>query len=121
MSDLVDITGLDKAEVLVALFEASAPLGIGILVALGSGGLSLSEAREMLTQTTYFDYVKGRPLKVSLRGDAIHPALFDRDNGRGSCAAAIAKLRSTVSKSICPQDEGIQTPTSREVHGEGES
>lgn len=93
MSDLVDITGLDKADVLVALFDASSPQGLGFFAAAISSGLTLDIARRLVQERTYFDYLQGRVLKVDLRGDAVDPVLFDRDNGRGACAAAIARLR----------------------------
>jgi hypothetical protein len=37
----------------------------------------------------YFDYVDGRCLKIDLRGDALDPRLYDRDNGEGAAARAL--------------------------------
>jgi hypothetical protein len=41
----------------------------------------------------YIDYFQGRVIKTDLRGDAIDPRLYDRDNGAGAAERAVAKLR----------------------------
>lgn len=38
----------------------------------------------------YFDYLKGRVMKVSISGDSLDPRLYDRDNGQGAAARALA-------------------------------
>lgn len=95
MSD-IDITGLDKAEVLSTLFNASKQQGMGFMDSSGVEDMTVEGAREILSvdRPLYFDYLKGRVMKVNLSEDAFSPALFDRDNGQGAAAAAIDKLRS---------------------------
>lgn len=94
----VDITGLDKAEVLCALYEVAKPLGFGHLH-YKPGPMPIDRARELIEAHSLadgrmmFDYVAGRVLKVDLGGDTFKPWLFDRDNGKGAAAAAIAALR----------------------------
>lgn len=39
--------------------------------------------------------MKGRVLKVNLSSDHVNPWLYDRDNGQGAFARAIAHLRAT--------------------------
>lgn len=88
----MDIKGLDKAEVLAALFNASRQQGLGFLDTRGSVGMSADEAREILKETQHFDYLRGRVMKISLDGDELEPRLYDRDNGPGAAEQAIAHL-----------------------------
>lgn len=92
MSERVDISGLDKAAVLAALYNRAKPQGMGMLhydPAPWSAVNALAYGRI----DCYHDYVKGRVLKVDLSGDEFSPALYDRDNGTGAAAEAIAPLR----------------------------
>lgn len=101
---MVSIAGLDKAEVLAALHAASHSQGMGFLH--DRGALSVDECREILksgeetfyggNDRLYFDYLRGRVMKVDLSGDEFDPFLFDRDNFPGAAEKAIAALRSKV-------------------------
>lgn len=93
----ISIAGLDKATVLAALYNASRPVGLGALNPRAHQDINVHAAAQILASepSGYFDYVQGRVLKVDLSGDAIDPVLFDRDNGGGSCAAAIDSVRET--------------------------
>lgn len=52
--------------------------------------MTIGEAKEILDSgITYFDYLKGRVMKVDLCGNEFDPWLYDRDNGRGAAARAI--------------------------------
>lgn len=93
---MVSIKGLDKIEVLRALYAHARPLGMGALQYV-AGPLDKSEAEQLLNQMHYFDYVKGRIMKVSLKGDEFSPSLYDRDNGDGAAQRAISELR-TISE-----------------------
>ena len=56
--------------------------------------MSTSEAQKLLNaKQTYFDYVKGRVMKVSLDKDTFDPWLYDRDNGDGAALDVINKLK----------------------------
>jgi hypothetical protein len=92
--ELIDISKLDKAEVLAALYNNSRQQGMGFLHARGRGQLSVEEARELLKQIRYFDYLHGRVMKVDLSKDKLNPWLYDRDNGQGAAAAALQLLLS---------------------------
>ncbi|GAG30986.1 unnamed protein product, partial [marine sediment metagenome] len=47
-------------------------------------------AQEILDQGhTYFDYLKGRVMKINLSSDELRTALYDRDNGEGAAAQAL--------------------------------
>jgi hypothetical protein len=88
---LISIAGLDKAEVLAALYNAARPQGLGHLHSTPEP-MGADVARMLLEHQDYFDYLGGRVMKVRIR-DEIDPTLYDRDNGAGAMAAAIDALR----------------------------
>lgn len=91
--DTISIEGLDKADVLAALYNGSRPQGIGFLQ-YEEKPMTRKEAEELLKGTDYFDYLKGRVMKVSLSSDTeLNPWLYDRDNGPGAAERAISSLR----------------------------
>lgn len=90
---MVDIKGLNKAEVLAALYNNSKPLGLGFLH-FDPTEMTKDEAAKLLEQTTYFDYIKGRVMKVDLSSDeGFEEWLYDRDNGNGAAQRVIDELR----------------------------
>ena len=105
--------GLDRYEVLCALYDASKPLGMGFIHYI-PGNLSLEEAHEFLEGFERVDYVRGRVIKVKLPeyAESFDPYLYDRDNGDGAALAAIqayAKQKKfanglrDISKKLSPQ------------------
>jgi hypothetical protein len=88
---MINITGIDKAEILRALYNYSRPLGMGILH-FTPEDMTVAEARELLKSQTYFDYLKGRVMKIDLSSDSLRDDLYDRDNGRGACYSALRHL-----------------------------
>lgn len=90
----VNIEGLSKASVLAALYNASKPQGMGYLQ-FTPQDMTEAEAFALLkVQGTYFDYLKGRAMKVELSNDANFDARgYDRDNGEGAAQRAVDKLR----------------------------
>jgi hypothetical protein len=91
---MVDISGLPKAQVLAALYNRAIALGKGHLHYTPED-LPLEDAEALLAEGTYFDYLKGRVMKVDLsKDDSFEEHLYDRDNGPGAAAEAIAPLRS---------------------------
>lgn len=87
------IKGLDKAEVLKALYDNSHVQGLGFLQAVPDGTVTIEHCRELLKRQTYFDYLYGRVLKVDLRHDEFHEHLYDRDNGPGAAQRAIDSIK----------------------------
>jgi hypothetical protein len=90
----ITLSGLNKADVLAALYNAAKPQGMGFLH-YDPKPMTREEAEGLLTQTTDFDYLKGRVMKVNLEGDELESWLYDRDNGQGTAEQAIAELRTT--------------------------
>jgi hypothetical protein len=90
----MNINGLDKAEVLAALYNGSHQLGMGVLDGRGANNMTIEKAREILdaSESKYFDYLHGRVMKIDLRDDDMETALYNRDNGQGAAERAIALL-----------------------------
>lgn len=89
MSKIIDITGIDKAVVLAALYNAAISPGHAALDRRAED-MTVEKANELLaTGETYFDYVGGRLLKVDLSTNSLDPWLYDRDNGAGAAETAI--------------------------------
>jgi hypothetical protein len=88
---MIDISKFKKALVLAALYNASKPQGLGFLH-FDPKPMSESEAEELLKNATYFDYVKGRVMKVDLSKNQFDPFLYDRDNGEGAAERALSIL-----------------------------
>lgn len=89
---MINIKGMDKAEVLKRLYECSHLQGYGFLQAVPEGTVTVEHCRELLERTTYFDYLYGRVLKVDLSGDEFDERLYDRDCGPGAAARALRPL-----------------------------
>lgn len=93
MAEQVSIKGMDKAEVLAALFNASRQHGLGFLDRSGASDLTVEQARADIERCgLHFDYHRGRVLKVRIDGDQFWPGLYDRDNGPGAAARAIESI-----------------------------
>ena len=86
----MNIKGQDKAVILAALYNASRPQGMGMLH-YDPTPMTVEEARELLKEYSYFDYLKGRVMKVRIEGDSINLGLYDRDNGLGAGESAILR------------------------------
>jgi hypothetical protein len=119
MSNEIDIKGIDKAELLAALFNGSHQMGMGMLHLEGAKPMTAEEARKYVStpenpdagddhvrmfgeigrigrppESLYFDYLLGRPLKSEIGGDTFKPWGYDRDNGGdGAAEAIINRLR----------------------------
>jgi len=90
---MVKYDGLTKAEVLCALYNNAKSQGLGRFIA-DKKDMTIEQAEELLKQVTYFDYVKGRVLKVDLSGNtSFDEWLYDRDNGKGSAQRALDEYK----------------------------
>ncbi len=93
----MDISKLDKAEVLATLYNRAQTQGMGILHYTPED-ITVEEARKILSDIEenghrpYFDYLNGRVMKVDLSGDELQTALYNRDNGDGAAERAIEEL-----------------------------
>jgi len=90
--NVIKIRGI-KAKALAALYNNSKPLGMGIMQ-YDPRDMTEQEAATILIERQHFDYLKGRVMKVDLSGNFLDPRLYDRDNGEGAAAAAVASVLS---------------------------
>ena len=90
---MIDIRDLDKAEVLKVLYDASHHQGMGFLQAVPDNVVTVEHCRDLLASNTYFDYLYGKVMKVSLKDDFFDERMYDRDNGPGAAQRAVNKLR----------------------------
>jgi hypothetical protein len=104
-SDFLDISDLDEAAVLAALYNASGRTGpLGFLIA-ALPLMTVERAAEILQSERSFDYLEARVMKVEFfdptkaenernkRGHLRGAWLYDRDNGDGAVARVLAALR----------------------------
>lgn len=83
------ITEDQKPKLLTALYNAAKPLGMGFLhydptpMTITEAEQILAEANERQRGHVYFDYLKGRVMKLDFSGDTLNFRLYDRDNGEG--------------------------------------
>ena len=99
----IDITGLDLAEVVHALYHGTTGLGMGRMQAVPS--FTLDDARQVVKAISsdsppwgskfYIDYLHGRPLKVRLGEESgqLDLATYDRDAGQGCGQQVIDAIR----------------------------
>lgn len=106
----VSIAGLDKADVLAALYNASRPQGLGFMQ-YDPAPMTREGAASILNGGhTYFDYLKGRVMKLRLDSDLeIDTWGYDRDNGQGAAERAINALR----------NQGLDSPDIVAAHTSG--
>ena len=94
----MDITGIDKAEILAALYNAARPLGLGVLhftpedMTVEDARTMISDYQEDFRGELYFDYVKGRVMKIRLDSNDLETWLYNRDNGDGAAERVIERI-----------------------------
>ena len=89
---MIDISNISKGKVLAALYNNSKVQGFGAFH-FDPKEMTESEANTLLKDCTYFDYLKGRVMKIDLSGDSFDPYLYDRDNGNGKAERIVSSLR----------------------------
>lgn len=87
----MNIKGLNKAAILASLYNSSQPLGLGILH-YDPTPMTNEVAESLLKEQTFFDYLKGRVMKVDLSGDELDTRAYNRDNGEKAAENAIAAI-----------------------------
>lgn len=101
-NDVISIAGLSKALLLSELFNKSHQQGMGYIDRSGAGYMTVDQADAIIRERVvngedlYFDYLKGRLLKVDITGDELTTWLYDRENGEGS-ASEVVKHVSMIS------------------------
>lgn len=85
---MINIKGLDKAKILYILYNNAKCLN-----PFAEYIFSIEEAREMVKNKTYFDYVGGKSLKIDLSSNQLDETLYDLNNGVGRAFGGICYLR----------------------------
>jgi hypothetical protein len=98
MRRIISIEGLNIADVLAGLYNAARPRLLGFLT-YDPKPMDREEAEKLLKENTYFDYIKGRVIKVDLGTTAFPPGFspqyYDIYNGRGTAAMVVEQIRLT--------------------------
>ncbi len=115
---MIDISGLNKADVLAVLYNAASPHGLGFLqTAHAPAFMERQDAQKMISERgddaaehirqlgvqivrfdsgpLKFDYVYGRPIKADLSGDLLNEKYYDQYHGQGHALIAINELERT--------------------------
>lgn len=91
--DVCDITGLDKAEVLRALFRAAKPKGIGCLLYNPEDELTDEVVNWILNECGgWADYVNGRAIKVNILSHHLCVVNYNEYNGFNRAQEVLAPL-----------------------------
>jgi hypothetical protein len=90
----IDLSGLDKAAVFAALYNAAKPQGMGFLQYTPEP-MTVVEAADVLKQQTRFSYHEGRIMKIDLNGETLDSWRYNLENGTDAAEAVIASLRET--------------------------
>lgn len=97
---MIKYDGLTKEQVLAGLYNASKPQGMGFLH-YDPKNMTTEEAKELLEKTQYFDYLKGRVMKLNLSKEGeFSESGYDRDNGQGAAQKVINALISNNKTAI---------------------
>lgn len=104
---MVNIEGIDKAELLVELYNNAIKLGLGVLQP--DVKLTVEDARELLEKHPVFDYLNGKVLKVDLSSDKeFDETLYDHDNGLGTAQFVVdtIRIKNAMDKAIRVDNNG---------------
>ena len=88
----MDISKYAKDDVLRVLYDNARTQGMGLFHYMPGNNMTKAEALECLKNGTYFDYLKGRVMKVDLSKDELDTRLYNRDNGVDAAEKAIKTL-----------------------------
>ena len=106
---VVNIKGIDKSELLSALYNRSHQQGSGLYHGRGRVQMTPEEASEILESKISgdmtFDYLFGRVMKVDLSCDEMETGLYNRDIGYGAAERVVGMLRTLFQAE--PHDESV--------------
>jgi len=87
----IDITGLNKKQILRALWENSKPASF---FSMGIPTPAIDEDELIKTlESGYADYLCGRVIKTDFKTDSLNPRGYDRDNGQGAMQKVVDSVR----------------------------
>jgi hypothetical protein len=83
------IKGLNKEEVLIALYNRAKVIRMGWMSHSNSFVMDIETARKLLSENTHFDYLNGKGLKINLDGDKLDTCLYNQDYGENAAEDAL--------------------------------
>jgi len=91
-SQTIDISGLDKVELLERLWSRQIVASFFRMSGRPSPAFDRKRAADAV-KADYIDYFCGRCIKTDLSKDVVDPRLYDRDAGAGAFAEIVAEMR----------------------------
>lgn len=88
----IRISHLDKAKVLIALYNYAKPIGMGNYSQNPNYIMDRKEAWRLLKEKPRLDYINGRAIKADLRSDDFDTAGYDNLNGPNAAEQALKPL-----------------------------
>lgn len=100
--ETVNISGLNKIDLLKALWENSKPAAYFEHMVKTPPEFNVKEAAQALDQNlnSHFevDYLSGRLIKCDFRNDEVSPKSYDKQFGSGSFKRVVDKLRKEMNE-----------------------
>ena len=101
MSSIVDCTGLDIYDVILALWRGSKPATFFAIANVAPPPApskdDIDKALTIYGTRKYIDYLNGRVFKINFDDfPLIDVRLYDRDNGAGAAASVVAKMQGST-------------------------
>ncbi len=94
----VDISTLEKSELLAALYNRAKPQGNGMLH-YDPAPMTADQAKELLNKLAsddlYFYYLAGRVMNIDISSDIMDTHLYNRDNGANAAEKVACSLESS--------------------------
>jgi hypothetical protein len=88
---MLNIKNISKADILATLYNATTQ-GVGKFKSTAHH-MTVAAAQKLLDRgNTCFDHIQGKTVKIRLIGDTLSTVLYDRENGQGAAAFALADL-----------------------------
>lgn len=98
LSTVCNISGLDRKQVVQALFTAASHQGMGVLGSSQDRNNKLTDQEaEKVIQAKKVGYLKGRSMKLNFDGDQLDVTLYNRDNGDNAAQEVLHELRGIAS------------------------
>ena len=92
----MNISGISKAKVLAALYNNSKTQGMGMLH-FDPAPMIEDQAQKLLDSgKTYFDYLKGRVMKIDLSSDEVDTWLYNRDVGENAAETVLENIKRQI-------------------------
>jgi hypothetical protein len=92
---MVDVTGIDRKELLQALWENAKPAGFFTMASVPSHIFDIQSAMKAIRFETFVDYACGRSIKAEIftEENRIDPNWYDLDYGKGAFQKVVDTLR----------------------------